>query len=465
MRRTDGRHNALCLEGGCDFHHLVCLEHKERNKEHPHTVRSNTFLEQIHQKYPHLKSKGVPQQIALMTTQLDDDDDAVPRWDVGPLSAKATESMETLVTTAQQLANKSQNRNTNEATIFTLCPQTEPRVTEHAQTVLLVDQPQAKIEVNGKVWTEKDLPDCVTMCKQTFLTRNAPAHPADVIDRTRGPAVYLYIDLWAIGDRSIRTVFDSLATVSLWSEDVILSGMLETRIDSNNPAAVSGIGNANTKAITCDVVLPGNIKNNQSGEYVEYWCRSTMVHQIIPPLPESNQTQLIQETISSIQQAYSVPEDMTAANFQTAIGGQIQGLIGAKHLQEFPVPVMHLSNGLSIFRHTRRPAEDRSQIYCIGGTLPPSPALQNDYGSNVHQISSMMLDNETEFLQNPQYDGDVCDPSLRPPPLTVLLANDQFREEQGEEDCKQLDQATRGADMAPPAMQDFCVTASPLKPP
>ena len=77
----------------------------------------------------------------------------------------------------------------------------------------------------------------------------------------------------------------------------------------------------------------------------------------------------------------------------------------------------------------------------------------------------MMLHNETEFLQNPQYDGDVCDPSLRPPPITVLLANDQFREEQGEEDCKQLDQATRGADTAPPAMQDFCVVASPTKPP
>ena len=77
----------------------------------------------------------------------------------------------------------------------------------------------------------------------------------------------------------------------------------------------------------------------------------------------------------------------------------------------------------------------------------------------------MMLDNETEFLQNPQYDGDVCDPSLRPPPITVLLANDQFREEQGEEDCKQLDQVTRGADMAPPAMQDFYVIASPPKPP
>jgi hypothetical protein len=36
---------------------------------------------------------------------------------------------------------------------------------------------------------------------------------------------------------------------------------------------------------------------------------------------------------------------MIPSNFQTEIGGQLQGLIGAKHLQEFPVAVMHLRNG------------------------------------------------------------------------------------------------------------------------
>ena len=462
-KRTDGRPNAICLENGCDFHHLICLDHRDQNKEHPHTQKGNDFLSEFHDKYPHLKTQGVPQQIALMTTYLDDDDEVVPRREVAPLSAAATKSMDTMITTAQQLASKSLSRDTNEATIFTLCPQNKPRVVEHAQPVLFVKQPEPNIKVKGRLWTEQELPECVTLCKQTFLSRNAPAHPADIIDRTRGPAVYLYIDLWAIGDRSIRTVFDSGATVSLWSEDVIMDGKLETRIDSDNPAAISGIGNANTKAITCDVVLPGNITNNHSGEFIKYWCRSTMVRQIIPPLLESDQTQLIQETISSIRQDHSVPPDMTVENFQTEIGGQIQGLIGAKHLQEFPVPVMHLSNGLSIFKHTLRPAVSRTRVYCIGGTLPALQAFKKHYGSNVHQISSMMLDNETEFLQNPQYDGDVRDPSVRS--LPVLLTDDSFREEQGEEDCQQLDQATRGADMAPPTMQGFCATASSPKPP
>ena len=188
-----------------------------------------------------------------------------------------------------------------------------------------------------------------------------------------------------------------------------------------------------------------------------------MVRQIIPPLLESDRTQLIQETISSIRRDHPVPPDMTVENFQTEIGGQIQGLIGAKHLQEFPVPVMHLSNGLSIFKHTLRPAVSRTRVYCIGGTLPALQAFKKHYGSNVHQISSMMLDNETEFLQNPQYDGDVRDPSVRS--LPVLLTDDSFREEQGEEDCQQLDLATRSADTAPPTMQGFCATASSPKPP
>ena len=75
-----------------------------------------------------------------------------------------------------------------------------------------------------------------------------------------------------------------------------------------------------------------------------------------------------------------------------------------------------------------------------------------------------MLQSETEFMQNPKYDGDVRDPSLRP--IGVLLSDVQFREEQGEEDCQQLDQASiQEVDTTPPAMQDFCVNASEKKPP
>jgi hypothetical protein len=57
------------------------------------------------------------------------------------------------------------------------------------------------------------------------------------------------------------------------------------------------------------------------------------------------------------QHAHSIPDDMIPSNFQSEIGGQLKGLIGAKHLQEFPVAVMHLRNGLSIYRPLFDPLE------------------------------------------------------------------------------------------------------------
>ena len=95
-------------------------------------------------------------------------------------------NMDTTITTTQQLANKSLKRDTNEATTLTLCPQTKPRVAEHAQPVPVIKRPDPKIA--------QEPPGCVTLCEQTFLSRNAPALPADVIDRTQDPVVYPHIE-------------------------------------------------------------------------------------------------------------------------------------------------------------------------------------------------------------------------------------------------------------------------------
>ena len=133
-----------------------------------------------------LTKNSVPQQSALATIQLNDDDEVVLRWEVGPLSVEAAKSMDTMITTTQQLANKSSKRDTNEVTTFTLCPQIKPRVAEHAQPVPVIKRPEPKIE--------EELPECVTLCEQTFLSRNAPALPADVIDRTQDPVVYPHIE-------------------------------------------------------------------------------------------------------------------------------------------------------------------------------------------------------------------------------------------------------------------------------
>ena len=138
--------------------------------------------------------------------------------------------------------------------------------------------------------------------------------------------------------------------MSLWLNQIIMEGSLETYIDSASPAAISGIGQNTTQATTCTVRLPGNTKNPHTGNYRDYLCKSTMVQQIIPPLPPTDQTQLVEETLQTIRLTDSIQDDMIPSNFQTEIGGQLQGLIGAKHLQEFPVAVMHLRNGLSIYR-------------------------------------------------------------------------------------------------------------------
>ena len=93
------------------------------------------------------------------------------------------------------------------------------------------------------------------------------------------------------------------------------------------------------------------------------------------------------------------------------------------------------------------------------------PTIQNlCVSTSENHFPSLILQSETEFIQNPQYDGDFRDPSLRP--IGVLLSALQFREEQGEENCQQLDQASiQEVDTTPPAMQDFCVNASEKKPP
>ena len=61
---------------------------------------------------------------------------------------------------------------------------------------------------------------------------------------------------------------------------------------------------------------------------------------------------------------------MVVNNFQVELGGTIEGLIGCRHLPEYPKPVVHLENGLSVYKHTLRPAGGRNRKYCLGGSLP-----------------------------------------------------------------------------------------------
>jgi hypothetical protein len=177
-----------------------------------------------------------------------------------------------------------------------------------------------------------------------------------------------------------------------------------------------------------------------------------MVQQIIPPLPQTNQTKLIEETIQAMKQnAHSIPDDMIPSNFQVEIGGQIQGLIGAKHLEEFPVPVMHLTNGLSIYRHSLRPAGSRSKVYCLGGSLPAVTAFKQAYGPNIHDIANLMMhenmvDGDFSSAMATLFDGDMIDGNLRN--KLPALTDGSYRDQQGEDDCRTLQESALATSLA-----------------
>ena len=105
---------------------------------------------------------------------------------------------------------------------------------------------------------------------------------------------------------------------------------------------------------------------------------------------------------------------------------------------DFPVPVMHLSNGLSIYRHSLRPAGDRSKIYCIGGSLPVLAAFEKTYGHQFRDMAMMGVD-DLEATNAILFDGDVNDPTVRNQ-LPALL-NESYRQQQGEDDCNTMQTA------------------------
>ena len=88
--------------------------------------------------------------------------------------------------------------------------------------------------------------------------------------------------------------------------------------------------------------------------------------------------------------------------------------------------------------------------------MPVLSAFKKAYGPHIHQVTNLMLQSEIAFINDPVFDGDVHDTALR-----GILSNGEFRQEQGEEDCQVLDQATiKATNTAPESMQVFDAAAS-----
>ena len=227
----------------------------------------------------------------------------------------------------------------------------------------------ATVMIAGQPWNKGELPATVTTDKNKFLADLKATGHAAAIDKTSVVLVYLFLDMHGENNRPVCVVFDTGASISLWLSSAIKDGRLRAWLDEANPTTLTGVEAGHTQAQTATVIIPGNTKNG-SGDYLSYISKSTIVSEIIAPLDTTDLCPLISSIRHTAADLITLPQDMTLANFQQDVGGTVDGLIGIKHIQEFPVHVFHLQNRLSISRHKLRPAGNRSKVFCLGGSLP-----------------------------------------------------------------------------------------------
>ena len=147
---------------------------------------------------------------------------------------------------------------------------------------------------------------------------------------------------------------------------------------------------------------------------------------------------LISSILCTAADLVTLPQDMRLNNFQQDIGGTVEGLIGIIHIQQIPVPVFHLQNGLSIFRHALRPAGNINRIYCLGDSLPALTEFKRRAGSDYHNILYSSI-GDRDSCNTLLFDGDFMNGSVRGQPL---LGNAEWREEQSLAVCQQLQGST-----------------------
>jgi hypothetical protein len=120
---------------------------------------------------------------------------------------------------------------------------------------------------------------------------------------------------------------------------------------------------------------------------------------------------------------------MRLNNFQHQVGGLVEGLIGIKHIQQFPKAVFHLQNGLTIFKHALRPAGDRSRVYCLGGSLPALQHFHRQAGSEANNILYSSIGDRDLCGELLFEGGSQHNDMMGLPPL---LSDEKWREELSE---------------------------------
>ena len=245
-KREGGAINQICMENDCESHFTICKEHRKENKKHPLKEKAEFWVKEKTARLG-LEGVGMSCEIVMLLP------DVSPELELGNVLLTETE-LEKVddflhnCSIASQYSVKT-NQATEQEEHNTGLVEQRPSEQLLSKPMEIEDEPEKPtVLIAGQTWNEETLPEGVTMDKTRFLNENKNSISHEVIDRTEGTPVYLFIDLYGNNGTTVRTVFDSGAMVSVWLTSVIMEGKLNSWIDPTTKTSIKGVGEGDPEA-------------------------------------------------------------------------------------------------------------------------------------------------------------------------------------------------------------------------
>ena len=410
--RREGKHKALCMHPSCEFHFLICTRHAQENANHPHKKICEDWIASQHTK---MNFQSPPHLIMMaQTPQLDH---TLPQdfLQILAMQINISQNLSTMMKRYQDSHGSLAGTFRAPLNLF----DGDSTVRTEQDLARAIPQPlQSKISHARNILLTNDIPlgdpqdsdhPTIMYSKQELL--NSGMKDEVILERP-GEALYLFLDMLSMTSEPVRVVFDTGASISLFLASCVQAGKLRLFLDLTKQVTVGGIGNTISKAQSAQVILPGN-KRNMEGQYESYITLASIVQKIVPDLKKVNIQEDVKSALREAQTIIDTPADMTLENFQHEVGSRIEGLIGARNMQDYPQVVLWLSMGVGIFRHTLAPHGNRSRVYCIGGNRRVIDGVAGAMGKGWQDAMMAHLNdiNEHDY----QFDGDYTDKTLRFP--------------------------------------------------
>ena len=402
-----GMTGQLCAANGCDYHFTICTEHAAQNKNHHKVQKTQEWRNARLEKF-NMDKMGLTAEIIMVLPDL------CPDKIVGIDISDSDEVKELArVYEATRYMGEGQSQLSGQQMFFETAAYNNGEEHKSINDVPKEIQQQVTeaIMIAAENFMGTQLPANVTTDMTQFMKDNCDTDN-QVVEKRDGDAVLIYFDMEGADGKPIRVVFDSGATICLWTQDVSTKGRLNCclhPVEKNK--TLSGLGGSVSSVTACTVLLPGNVKNNK-GQWRNVLACSTLVPQIIPDVETRGMSHIWNKVLEGAATQVKLPQDMVLDNFQKELGGRLEGLIGVKHMDMFPTPVMTLANGLIVYRNWLRPAGSRKRVYTMGGQVKVLKAFQGVVGSNFDTILVNHYDDQLE-CRNIVFDGDYTDDSLR----------------------------------------------------